>query len=114
MTAPCSKLFYTEDKTSSRLASNGGGEFLYGFDAPRGILAAAVGEHRSGVFPLEEIKGHVERHFVVGAVDAGHVPRLAAAAGEHTALARIAADEAGLVPGSGQVGKEILDSLRLC
>ena len=61
----------------------------------------------------DETQIHIEHLLVVGAVDTSHVPGIAAATGQHHALAGITAHVAGLIPCGGQLSEEILYLLRL-
>ena len=104
--------FHPEEESATRLALYRSWQTIDGGDGPLPISAISK-EGALIMFVLQERKGKTELLLLVGAVYTCNIPRSATATRQHSTLSGIAADEAGLVPGGGELGKEALHGGRL-
>ena len=91
---PTVVLLYHHDEAATGLAGNLCGQLADGLDGP----GLTIGKEGDCVFSFDEIKGHRKDLRNVGAIDTSDIPRFPTATSQHTTLAGITANEAGIIP----------------
>ena len=98
-----------QHEASSWLTGNELRKTTIGGNVPRVVLVAIVGVDVDVLSLLDDaFEGDADGQLLIGAVDACHVPCVAAASSQYSTLTRIACHIAGVVPHVGQMAEELL------